>query len=427
MDWTPKPNGEAANHSRTLTYWQHCADLSGVEVAGSKWAKDRASSLALLEQTRFIAERLRSVGIDPERKSDGVLSIVGVATGQWEIVPSWRKVNFLPAVAAANRSQLIKKLAFLGSGLAMPGPMPDSPQAVQTAPLARARARVHNARAREAGPVLRYLVVTNGTRCRVEHLRARLQNLAREVSRWAAQPQLAEWGITVELRVSEITAEREPNGIWSYHPHANVIISCSKFIDWQAFLAFTTRHLSGHWRDCGRLVDPAEAVKYFVKPADVLAHRPLELAFLFQATFGLRMATPMGNLKLLGLALKERRVKLAKRLDADRETWRWCFVKLRDPKQHLCPPSADQDNRVLGLLPPQPRFCNRFEPVVLVRNFRGDAAVMLQQNELDKLFAVSRTAFDARASIRFTPSPQLPDRIVSKTSPQTFKPQLAAP
>jgi hypothetical protein len=226
---------------------------------------------------------------------------------------------------------------------------------------------------------------------------------------------LKKLGVSVELRVSELTAERDLNGNWTYHPHANVVINCTKRIDWQAFLAFTTANMPGHWRDCGRLIDANEAVKYFVKPGEVMDHKPLELADLFFATAGLRLATPMGAFRELGRTMKVDRVKLAKRLDATRENWEWCFVRLRNPNQHLCAKTVSTDNQVMGLLPPQPRFSSRFEPCLLVKNYKGDLASLLTVNELESLFRPSQIAWATRSAIRFTPSPQLPKNFASKS------------
>ena len=400
---------------RTLTYWQHSCDVTGAEVQPVKWQESRDSSALVESQTRTIADRLRSVGIAPERKTDGILSIVGVCSGESEVLTAWRHINFLPSVAAGNRSQLVKRLSYFATAegfdaaaderLRLPKTAKtDSPECSESL----ARARAHNARARaRLEPFLRYWVVTNGQRCSVHEVRSRLMDLARSVSRFAAHPALVDYGITVELRVSEVTAERDKSGAWSYHPHANVIVSSSKRIDWQKFLSFVKDNLPGHWKDCGRLVDANEAIKYFVKPADILEHRPIELLHLFVATFGLRLATPMGNFRALGGLLRDQRVKLGKTLSADRQEWKWCFVRLRDPAKTLCPPSAARDNMVMGLLPPSPRFSSRFEPCVLVRNFRGNVGDLLTSNELDKLFAPARMAWQTRRAIPFTPSPQL--------------------
>lgn len=376
------------------SFWQHCANVTGTEIDLKTWNDGKAKASELERQTAVIASKLASIGIPAIRPGADTYHAVGVCTGQFEVVTSWRHINFLPAVASHNRSQVIKRLAFFADSRAY----------------------------------LRYLVVTNGARCPVEVLRGRLSDLARSISRFAAMPELRAMGVTVELRVSELTAERDANGRWSYHPHANVIVNCARHINWQSFMKLCDDHLPGHWRDCGRLVDPAEAIKYFIKPADICEHNRSELADLFFALKGLRMVTPMNELKELGQTLACKRLKIAKRRDG--EDWRWCFVNLRDVRKVEPDKPRRGDNVAIALLPAQPRFTNRFEPVVIVRNFHSSAAVMMSQNELSKGYESSLAAWQRACAIRFTPSRQLTDDSVCQNGLkvcQTVKQQRSGP
>ena len=387
---------------RPLSYWRHCEVLSGVEVAEVKWTESRQRSLELAENTQEIARRLEAGGVKTRRENGGDLTVVGVFTGQSEQPEAWRHINFLPTVAAMNRSQLVKKLAFFV----------DNPETSRT------RARAHNARARHArAREARYFVLTNGRRCRVEELRGRLQALHRAVSRIAAHPDVKAHGVTFQLRVSELTVERDDDGNATYHPHANVIVTSSKRVDWSAFRSLMWRLVPGHWNDCGRLLDANEAVKYFVKPAEILALNPQELAQLFEATFGLRMATPMNDFKEFGRWLALERLKLSKiisRESGDVENWKWCFVKRQSSAEKL-PARTQAADTVLAVMSPQPRFTSRFEPCVLVRNFSGSLETVLRVNNLESAFAESRRSWENRAArTEFTPSPQLSENSDSK-------------
>lgn len=387
----PKTWREAETHlhrptaAATVSYWQHCENLSGTLVDPGKWQKSLSQSETLELQTNAIADKLALVGVECRRPLG--LSAVGVCSGKSESVTAWRHINFLPIVAASNRSQLVKRLSYFA----------------------------------ESRRFLRYIVVTNGKRCRARALCARARDLARSVSRFAAHPALKDFGVSVELRVTEVTAERGEDAAWSYHPHCNVVINCRRRIDWQSFLKFATKNLPGHWKDCGRLIDANEAVKYFVKPAEVLAHSSNELLELFNATKGLHLATPMGALKDFGAELKLKKVKLSKKLSADRQSWKWCFVNLQTEKKSES--KGERQNIIVAKMCPQPRFVNRFEPCLLVKNYSGDRTGLLSQNKLCELYRPSLLAWQSQIqadSIRFTPSPQLTegfrDESVTKTT-----------
>lgn len=359
--------------AETLDYWQHAQAVSGSLVAMETWLERRDKSSTLAAQTQEIARKLALAGIQARRSIMDGLSIVGVCSGASQPLTAWRNINFLPEVAAGNRSQLLKQFQYFA----------------------------------ETRRFLRYLVITNGRRCSCRELRARLVALGREISRWASSQTLRDLGISVELRVSEVTSQREADGELSYHPHANVIINCSRKTDWQRFLRFTHDFFKGHIRDCGRLVDANEAIKYFIKPGEIMEHKASETAYLYHAITGLRMATPMANFKAFVADLKFRSLKLAKRRDG--ETWRWCFVK-KCPGAKRERTERDPQDMIVTKLAPQPRFVNIFEPCLIVKDYTGNISKLLEQNQLAEKFAECRAKYQAAtlAAIPSTPSRQLP-------------------
>lgn len=368
-----------------LTYWQHVEATTGAMVKMPAWLERRDKSETLAGQTIEIARRLAFSGHSARRANMDGLSVVGVCSGAAQPLTAWRNLNFLPSVAAANRSQLLKCFQYFS----------------------------------ESRRFLRYLVITNGARCSVHELRARLIALGREISRWASSQTLKDLGITVELRVSELTAKREANGELSYHPHANVIINCIRRTDWNRFLLFTHSFFDGHIKDCGRLVDPAEAIKYFIKPGEIMEHRPSEVGYLYLATLGLRMATPMHDLKAFIASLRRQSLKLAKKRQG--EDWQWCFVrKCQAAKREKS--KAFSDNIVLTKLAASPRFTNYFEPCLIVRDYKGNIQALLEQNQLAEKFAPIRAKFAASvaSSISFTLPRQLPKE-TGQISPQAQK------
>ncbi len=340
------------------------------------------------------------------RKAEGKLSIVGLMTGESVDVVAYRHLNFLPSVAADNRSQLCKRLAYFA----------------------------------EKNPYLRYLVFTNGPRCGIRDLRDRLRRLHRAVSQIASEPALKHWGITFELRVSEVTAakaftddsgevlvehpsgdisKRAPagegvkDGEWSYHPHANVIINKARFLaddEWREYLSWMHAVCPGAWNDNGVLKDAKEAVKYFTKPAEIIEHTPAELVGLYAATFGLHLAQTMSAFRAFALKLKDDRVKLSHRLCRD-GVWRWCFVRLSTKEQKLGDAGGTCIDSILSLLSPQPKFLPRLEPCALVSNYSGQFERMLRTSNIEDYLKAFHSRWNGisavGADVGSTPSPKL--------------------
>lgn len=368
---------------KTLTWLQHVNNLAAVSVHEDTWLTSRSRAAEMERQTVAIASTLREGGVEPLRKLNAKVSIVGLLSGQSAEVKTWRKMNFLPSVAADNRRQLLRQVSYFA----------------------------------ESRPYLRYLVFTNGPRCHVGELRERLRALHRTISNLAADPMLKHWGITIELRVSELTCERDDEGRWTYHPHANVVIDCSRALrdEWTDFLSFVRAANSAWWKDCGRLVSADEAVKYFTKPAEVLAHTPAEAVDLLRATFLLKMAQPMGALKRQAEEMRDRKtdagepapVKLGKRLSA--RGWKWCFVRVNRRAQKDGNAGGTAVDQILTVLPPQPRFEPFMEPCAIVVNFSGNLRGLLAKNELSQPIAAAAEKWSARsAPLMSTPTPQLP-------------------
>ena len=369
-------------------------ELTGHEVHADTWLDSRNERTKLQRMTETLAARLREGGVEPLRKSPSRMCIVGVCTGKVEEVTQYRNINFLPSVASANRSQVLKRMNYFA----------------------------------ESHRYLRYAVVTNGARCPVGELRPRLCSLARSISNFAALPALRALGISVQFRGSEFTARRDvETGEISYHPHANLVFDCSRRLSpdlWRTFLKLAHDHFPGHWRDCGRLGEAAEAVKYCTKPAELLELDPDELCALALAVQGLHLVQSMGAFAALGRQLDEGGVKLGKRLV--REDWQWCLVRkagrVVDAEKaakaaasrvevaswlgEATAASCDRDDLVLAVMPPQPRFVPRLEPCLLIMNYSGNFARAVEGADLGDLVALASAAW--AAALTSTPARQLP-------------------
>jgi hypothetical protein len=333
----------------TLGFFEHATRLSGVEMHPDTWLDGRNKRSVLEAQTITMASKLKLGGFDPLRKEAGRMTLVGLCTGQTEQVTQWRHVNILPSVANLNRRSLVKHLGCFV----------------------------------ESRPFTRYAVITNGVRCGVTELRERLVELGRAVSNWASRSK-REFAVKVYLRASEVTVSQDSVRCadghwvteWTYHPHANVLFEPASMMQadkWSEFLRWSHDVLPGHWKECGRLADPKEAVKYPFKPSELECLPPEELAVLAEALHGLKLAQPMGEFLLFQRDLETRGVKLSK-VPCRQQGWRWCEVKrLRSGERR-----EDEGRKkavvdqLVAVLSPRPHFLPRMEPCALVMNFSGD-------------------------------------------------------
>lgn len=140
-------------------------------------------------------------------------------------------------------------------------------------------------------------VVTAGERIPLGgDLRGTMQKLHRDISRWAHEADKL-WNVAVIYRGSEFTFDTETQ---TFHPHANVLYAPRKALkgdQWAKFLSWSHQRLGAHWKDCGKLEKPQEAIKYPFKPAILDALSSENLAWLFHETYRLKIAQPMREFK----------------------------------------------------------------------------------------------------------------------------------
>jgi hypothetical protein len=215
-----------------------------------------------------------------------ISAVTGIATP----LNSYRPIRFIPLVASRDRRPMLNGLRFW---IDEECTRPDH---------------------------LRYGVITAAERVPAfGELRKVLQDFHRDISRWASEA-FAVYGIKVQFRGSEFTrktaAERgmddhHPDQM-IYHPHANVLMQPMRLLpkegrgSWAEFLSWTWKEFGAHWQDCGIVQDPAEIVKYVVKPDEMKDLTPEEAKWLHESLFRLNLAQPMGDFREWWSALQER-------------------------------------------------------------------------------------------------------------------------
>lgn len=315
---------------------------TGWETPADAWTKVRARADVLAEQTAELADLLEEGG-RWARQPDGVTAI-SVMTGQVEELPAYRSVRFLPGPAARDRRPMLNALRLWLD-------------------------RYSGAR------YVRYGVVTAGAALPAGGpLREVIMGMNRRISRWASEVR-EEFDIEVLYRGNELTrARRGDDEVETYHAHANVLYRPHRLLrddEWQRFLTFSHDRLGAHWGDNGRVEDPAEIVKYIMKPDDLAGITSGEVGWLFDQTFKLRSATPMGAFRDYVRGLKAQRCKVV------RVEGRLMEVEKAERLDHHREPDPERPrggggvpaNTILGISLPVARHTRWAEPMMLVQRF----------------------------------------------------------
>lgn len=218
----------------------------------------------LLQQTNHLADLLEAQGIRAREERTGII-VFGEVTGKLEEHRDFRPIRFLPLVAQRERQGMLNALMYFQANA-------------------------------EGGRYMRYAVVTAGERIPAHRpLRIAIRKLGRDISRWASEA-MQRFDIDVVYRGTEFTVDHHG----TYHPHSNVLYIPRRKLqphEWSQFLAWTRQRLGAHWQDCGKLIEPREALKYPFKPTDLDGRPGAEIAWLFNELFRMKLAQPLGAFK----------------------------------------------------------------------------------------------------------------------------------
>lgn len=287
------------------------------------------------ELTKRLAGVLEAAGIPAHRAGAG-FALVGLVTGGVKPAEQpYRRIHFLPSVAASLRAELANGLElFLAT----------------------------------KGRYARYAVVTTGQRCELHDLRRRIVRLSRLVSRWSHEV-CKPLGVVVAFRSIELPCDDGK----TFHVHANVVYWPTHSIAkkaWRRFLRRTRAHFGAHWKDCGRLKEVREVVKYVMKGDEVARladNDPADVVELYYELRGLRLVEPSGPFRAFRHQLDDAGLKVVAEYGP---RGRRLVVTRRPAQGHPDRPIAGlpATNQVLSIDLPRAAFCNYREPVLRVSN-----------------------------------------------------------
>lgn len=283
------------------------------------WWERKYEKAEQLRQSHTIANSLECGGTVGYRTDEYQLGFWNVCTHELESLPNFRRLCFIPWIAAQVRASKLAALEFF----------------ISCHPYCRFWTFTSGPR-----------VAQSGLRERIEYLHRRLSELNRELWR--------RYGCGLVFRSTELgtieTAETagkaralraakrahraavekakkdglpapkwtrakaekfsdpagqierdEKTGELMYHPHAHCVWYSprGKLPDdeWSEMLRFVWKFWGHMWDDGKVIGDAREAVKYVLKPGEVASLHPRDLCALEKAVHGLRLVTPMGTLK----------------------------------------------------------------------------------------------------------------------------------
>lgn len=309
---------------------------TGWQQSPEQWRASCERRRVLKEQTDRIADALEEHGGIRVRNYLPIVALANV-TGEIDTEESYRAICFLPLVAQRERRPLLNALRWFQK---------NTPH----------------------GAHLRLAVVTAGARIeRFGPLRQTMTRLHRNVSRWAHEAD-QKWGVEVVYRGTEFTRDNSA----TYHPHANVLYRPRSRLSkaaWSRFLSWSRSRLGAHWKDCGELAEPDEAVKYPFKPADLDAADGDELVWLWWECHRMKFAQPMGAFADFRKELEAEGQKVV--MVNRRGVARLEIVAKgqRDPVDEGESADLVKENLIVCRTAPQFRFGPFAQPVTLVMNY----------------------------------------------------------
>lgn len=263
--------------------WTHNAVIAhrtGKEVDFQEWQCERERSALIEKQTEIIARKLEEAGVSAYSGNDIVM--VGLVTGVELPVGKYRPIRMLPSVAQRERRNMRNAIEYY-------------------------------LKTTRYGHFARYAVFTVPTPVPVfGPLKQVTSALARRISKWGSEV-CPKYDIEVLFRGMEVTRKIRPGDTcYTYHRHANVLYCPTRRIrksEWSAFLRETHEYFDGLWKDCGRLENVDEILKYAFKPDEIVAAGVEEVKWLYDETLKTRTAETLGSLRLFRRQSEAERVK----------------------------------------------------------------------------------------------------------------------
>lgn len=368
----------------------------GTEIERNSWIEGQGRDRVLKQQSEDIARRLESQGINAYQTENNT-TIIGMITGLVEKTLSFRNSNIIPVMQSKNVHSMMKSLQYYADN-------------------------------RKNKKQLRMLVVSNGW-VELSDYRESHKAFTRQISKFAADEITKSNGVELVYYNVENTIKRK-DGVPHLNMHAHILIKSTRRLGpqkWKGFINWAkTRFPKGYVND-SRIRNVKECVKYVFKPCEFEQLTDIELAELFHQIFRMKFFHPLGEIKALRKRMKEDGLKLVRMPSGRADEWNWHMMpKAKANPKQTRNNSGATNNIVLAITNPMPKFSNRREPCLIVRDYTGDLEALIQQRAISDLRDQAMKIWRARASMKHTTTTtvlktsqgnsQSVDQIYSRTS-----------
>lgn len=304
----------------------------------------QAARALLIEQTAAMEERLVRCGVDMSVKQKrGVVSIGNVSLTYQEAEKAFRKCRFLPVVAKADRAGWLREIEYF----------------------------LNNDR---QGKFARYGVISCGERVEfddgfVQTSKERIASTQANIRRWINESR-ERFGVDVILKTFETALNPE-----SGHHHFNAIYIPRRGMkkdQFKAWLSYSKKRLGVHWKDCGRIKDVREVIKYACKIQGAKSLETItDSAFLslFELMHGRTTIEAHGSFADFRRDLEANRKRVVWMRQKNAPSRLVLMRKQSRPRNSEPKPDALQENLIIGRQLPRSMGAGLIEPVTIVQNY----------------------------------------------------------
>lgn len=295
-----------------------CEEHTGVELSAEEYGAMLEKRETLRSMTRKIAKRLEETGVSTMRDDGYHLWAYAVHSHTIEEIDLYRRICFLPSVAASTRARILAAVEYFI----------------------------------QQNRWLRFWTLTSGERCRVGEIPARLDWMLERLRKLNHKLR-KKWGVSILLRTFELGTLENPdaggqrkadggqilfeteNGVRhpTFHPHFHLIVESGRgrlpekvwteMCEWVR--RFWGRHCDFTGGKKGAVIQNArEFVKYVTKPGEILCLSNEQIRALYEATKNRRLVRPMGRLAEQ-IRVRRDSCMTLRRKRTDRG-WRWYEV-----------------------------------------------------------------------------------------------------
>ena len=362
-------------------YVKACQGEIGRCTDPDKWEDNAEKRKHLADQTKKIADKLESgyqihglgwshtVRVKAYEHNDLVL--MGLHSEQFKKIEGYRNIIFLPSVAQKNRRDNVKKLEYFLK---------------------------HNKNCR-------MWTFTAGPRVNLSSLKTSVKWMHRKLSKLNDQDFMKQFGARFVFRSTEFGELGEiGNDDLSLHPHMHALLQLQRYLrpeDWSYLLSRIVAFWGVYCRDCGRIQNSRELVKYCVKPADLDGLNSVQLIKLYHVTKGLRLWESLQDFRKMKRAIREENQKVIMRKGVPRLVPNWNGGSSRNKSEESKVLPRWMENRstevlehekiygkrsrplpqIVAWCSPAPVFTPVSEPLFLVHGLDGRSPAEFFQNE----------------------------------------------